>query len=156
MADLSDLKLRNAPGETLSNYSLIEQHAQALEAMNNNIDSEYADKDTSTTTASTSYEAMANMTRTPAAGTYLVQFSTSVSNSTNTTEVTCALALAGTVVAASARPVSTTALGVKYGVPTCFAKITVNGTQAITAQWKTSGGTATAYQRQMFLTRVGA
>lgn len=35
MANLSDLKLRNTAGSTVSEYSLIEAHAQAIEAINN-------------------------------------------------------------------------------------------------------------------------
>lgn len=116
-------------------------------------DSVIADKDTTTTTASLTYVDMANMSRTPTqAGTYLVQFSATVSNSDATKSVSVQLT-GSAIVNASVREISCTTANEKHQVH-CMGIITVDGLTAIKAQWKVAGGTGSCYQRQLLVTRI--
>ena len=94
------------------------------------------------------------MSITPAAGTYIVRFSGSVSNANNGNFVYVSIYAGGVQNAASERQY-------KRGnqTVTCpFASdavVTVNGSQAIVGYWRVSGGTGSMYQRTMIITRVG-
>lgn len=155
MADISEIKIRNGAGETLSLYSLVNNLGTAIETVNDEgsaIDATIKDKDTTTTTASTSYVDMANMSRTPTAGTYLVQFSATVSNSDATKSVSVQLT-GSAIVNASVREISCTAANEKHQVH-CAGVISVDGLTAIKTQWKVAGGTGSCYQRQLIVTKI--
>lgn len=114
-----------------------------------------------TTTTSSSDVLMNAMTITPAAGTYLVWFSTSLeSNSTNSV-VRINIYSGGSIVSASERwavpQFSAGGLGGSPSIPIPIATqatVTVNGSQAIEGRWRRSAGTATAHQRTLTILKV--
>lgn len=106
-----------------------------------------------TTTSGTS-ALLTGMTVTPAAGTYLVWFSVAINSNNAGSTQTLGLYVGGTLKADSARVISpfdggalsaTTA----SGVVSINGLVTVNGSQAISIEWATSGGTATAGPRTL-------
>lgn len=110
----------------------------------------------STTTSSATDTQIGSMTLTPGAGTYLVMFSTSVMHSASQSiyvsiyanggqvaESECQLTVADTKVQNSVFPLSTQAV------------VTVAAGQVIEAKWRTTGATATAYQRILTLLKIG-
>jgi hypothetical protein len=110
----------------------------------------------STTTASASDAQIDSMTLTPGAGTYLVMFSTSVAhsatqslyvsiyaNGSKVNESECRLTVTDMKVQASVFPLSTQAV------------VTVAAGQVIEVKWRTTGATATAYQRILTLLKIG-
>lgn len=107
------------------------------------------------TTGSSSYVLCDSMTTTPASGTYEVVFSGSLSNSATSTTYTCIYG-GGVVVSASIRrlDVYSQNQGKAMGF-CCLARITVNGSQAIEGRWKVSAGTASIYERQLMIFKVG-
>lgn len=107
------------------------------------------------TTTSATYVTATTMTITPAAGTYLVWFSTSVSNSGgNGAGVDIAIAVAGTVVTASERSTESNRSDEVFAAAT-HATAVVNGSQAITAEWlRTTNGTATMRERTLTILKV--
>lgn len=111
-----------------------------------------------TTTTSTTDVLMNAMTLTPVAGTYLAFFSTYVDHSAQSVAVSVSIYVGGVQDAESVRaPVPRfNALGANSLSP-CVATnalVTVNGSQAIEARWKTASGTATAHQRTLNIIRV--
>lgn len=94
-----------------------------------------------------------NMTLTPAAGTYLAIFSTSTVNSGNgSARNYFSIYSGGGQVSHSERRV-----GISGGsiVPvSTHAVVTVNGSQAIEAQWRVVGGTGTVYNRSLTLVKL--
>ena len=110
----------------------------------------------STTTTNTSYEAMSGMTITPAAGTYMVWFSSSINHGTNGGTIDVAIYSGGTIDQQSARHFGNYRNGQTTGIAT-QCHVTVNGSQAIAIYWRTpSGGTATAYERSLCIMKVAA
>lgn len=111
-----------------------------------------------TTTTSSTDVLMNSMTITPAAGTYLVWFSSTVDHSNQAVLITASIYSGGSLSAASARAVMPRFNGI--GADTlspCVATngiVTVNGSQAIEIRWKTPSGTATAHQRTLDILRV--
>ena len=106
-----------------------------------------------TTTTSATDVLMDSMTLTPASGTYLVWFASSVSHSNNSADIFLSIYSGGSQVAPSeqkCRP------GNSGSSPfCCIAKVTVNGAQAIEGKWRTTASTATARQRTLMIEKVG-
>lgn len=111
-----------------------------------------------TTTTSTTDVLINSMTETPASGTYIVWFDTCVDHSAQSVAVVVSLYVGGTLKADSVRSPVPRFNGVGANTLTpCISingKVTVNGSQAIEARWKTASGTATAHQRTMNVLRV--
>lgn len=123
-------------------------------------DSEVSANASITTTSATDI-LMTGMTITPAAGTYLVLFSCSLSGANDDANITSSIYSDGTLKAGSERQVvanvsggltnpATTTMSV-----TAFAVTTVNGSQAIEGRWRRSAGTATATYRHLKVIRIG-
>lgn len=110
---------------------------------------------TGDTTTTSGTDALINsMTVTPAAGTYLVLFNSSmVSNQAGAT-ISTSYYVGGSQVAASLRKIipfdggTLSALNAR-GLMTLSEEIAVNGSQAIEVRWSTSGGTATCGPRSL-------
>jgi len=106
-----------------------------------------------TTTTSSSYVLLSGMTVTPAAGTYLCFFSTTLHTS-NLTVISAYFTfyLDGTQVTHTERRIDTYA---SYDIPVATQGImTVDGSQAIEVRWRRTGGTNTAYQRTLNIIKV--
>lgn len=115
----------------------------------------------STTTTSGSDVLINSMTATPPAGTYLVWFNTTLRSNSNNQTVTVSIYSGGSQVAESSRQCSPQfTSGGLGGAPSLDfpiatgARVTVNGSQAIEARWRTTGGTATALQRTLMYLKV--
>lgn len=111
-----------------------------------------------TTTTSTTDVLINSMTITPVSGTYLAWFDTCVDHSAQSVAVVLSLYSGGSLKTDSVRaPVPRfNGIGANSLNP-CVSingKITVNGSQAIEARWKTASGTATAHQRTLNILRV--
>lgn len=114
---------------------------------------------TATTTSSSSV-LITGMTETPPAGTYLAMFSSVVACNNTNANVTIALYSAGSLVTHTVRTVSPqfvtgVLVSASINIPVytqCI--VTVNGSQAITAQWSTSAGTASIFQRSFDVIRI--
>jgi hypothetical protein len=108
---------------------------------------------TDDTTTSTTDTLIAGMTLTPAAGTYLVNFSTTVLNSANgATRLFVSIWSGGAQVPHSERNIGINAANTAVHTS---AVVTVNGTQAIEARWRAVAGTNTAHQRSLTILRIG-
>lgn len=111
-----------------------------------------------TTTTSTTDVLIGSMTITPVSGTYLVWFSTTVDHSAQSVAVVISIYVGGTLKTDSVRSPVPRFNGVGANSLSPMAstqgKVTVNGSQAIEARWKTASGTATAHQRTMNILRV--
>lgn len=113
-----------------------------------------------TTTTSTTDVLINTMTLTPASGTYMVWFTTSIDSNTNNSTVSVSIYAAGAQVAASevhSQPQFQGGLTPSLNVTipyTAIARIAVNGSQAIEARWRISSGTATAHQRTLMVLKV--
>jgi hypothetical protein len=114
----------------------------------------------STTTTTSATPALLNsMTLTPVSGTYDVYFDTTVQTTTGGNSITFAIYAGGSIVTASSRTIQfPTATLIDSGYPffcACQAiSVTVNGSQAITVEWSTSGGTATCLNRTLSIWRT--
>jgi hypothetical protein len=113
------------------------------------------------TSTSTTYTNITGMTLTPPAGTYLVIFSgnTSATEGGNGETGTFQLALAGTQVTDSRMTVTDVYALVgtnnSAGGNTLCSLITVNGSQAITAQFAAQAGTIQVNERNLIAILVG-
>ena len=112
-----------------------------------------AEAATSTTTTSTTDVLVTGMSITPESGTYLVWFSSSASNATSNNSVYVSIYAGGTQAVASERHIITKSAGDTGGIA-CSAKVIVNGTQTIEAQWRVDGSTGTLYQRTLVISKV--
>lgn len=110
------------------------------------------------TTTSTTFTTMTTMTATPAAGTYLVMFSGTISSSAGGATVSIAIYNGTTQKADSVRtciPFTSAALGVDTPmVMSTQGFVTAAGGVAVTIQWHTTSGTATVGPRTMNLVRI--
>jgi hypothetical protein len=98
-----------------------------------------------TTTTSTTYVLMNGMTITPAAGNYMVWFSTAISNNSNLENDYIAIYKGGTIIQSTERR---TLLAKNERVPfSTQGKVTVNGSEAIEIRWKVTNGTGSALER---------
>ena len=114
-----------------------------------------ATADTSTT--STTYTLMNSMTTTPASGTYLVSFSSSGNSSSTGSNVNYALFNNGTIIQHTERNFNYGGGGHTNGYDAALhtqAVTTVNGSQAIEVQYKTSSGTMNIHERSMILLKL--
>lgn len=95
------------------------------------------------------------MTVTPASGTYLVWFTGSVENSSDTSITYMSIYAGGAQNAASQRRAQTNKFssGTVHGFA-CVARVTVNGAEAIQGMWRVTGGTATMYARCLTILKV--
>lgn len=116
-------------------------------------------------TSSTTYANITGMTSTPASGTYLVIFNGHATTSGASAGGFFALALAGSTVTDSVREISanlvllgglvTVSVNTIGSSMSCVSRITVNGSQAITAQFKSiSGGTINVQEKTLSLIKV--
>lgn len=117
---------------------------------------------TATTTTTSATDVLMNaMTITPAAGTYLVFFGTSLESSANDADVFISIYSGGSQVSGSERG-SVPNVSASFGDPAgsrdavqTHAIVTVNGSQAIEGRWRRSSGTASAFSRNMSIIRIG-
>lgn len=117
------------------------------------IDSSVSSQTTATTTSAT-FATLTSMTLTPPAGKYRFDFNMTVQTTTGGNSINIVLQLAGTSITASARTIQfpTATLidsGYPFSISTLAYDVTVNGSQAVTLAWSTSGGTATALNRTL-------
>lgn len=113
------------------------------------------------TTTSSTDAVLDSMTITPAAGTYLVLFNSWVTHSTanatatfsiykdstqKTDSIRTLIPFGGAILGLSTQDIAVSISGV----------VTVNGSEAISIKWKTSGGTATAHHRTMNILQVSS
>lgn len=97
----------------------------------------------------------------PAAGDYLVFFSTSVECSANGATVSAGIYVGGSQVTHTDRTSIPFITGVVIGNATTIqtissqCKATVNGSQNIEVRWRRSSGTGTAHQRTLNILKVG-
>jgi hypothetical protein len=105
------------------------------------------------TTSSTSDVLATSMTITPAAGTYLVWFSGSVSMSSGGADLFTSVWAAGSWYAASER-VFRRGNQASYASFACGALVVVNGAQAIEGRWRVASNTGTMYQRTLVILKV--
>ena len=105
------------------------------------------------TTTSTSDVAVTSMTLTPAAGTYLVFFTSDLSLSVAGGTVYTSVYFNGTQQTNSMQTYVNASTGNRFSCNN-QAKVVADGTHAITIDWKVSSGTATMGNRSMILLRV--
>lgn len=105
-------------------------------------------------TSSTSYEVMDSMTLSPASGTYMVWFNTTVVNTTGNADTYISLFAGGVQVATSERLIEEDN-GTNQSIMSTMGVITVDGTQAIDLRWKVSTGTSTAHAKTLMILKVG-
>jgi hypothetical protein len=110
------------------------------------------------TTTSASAVVMTGMTTTPVSGTYLVVFSAWFTHSNGNATVTYSIDVAGSANVGSSRtviPFTGAVGGANNGLEAgTNAIVTVNGSQAISIDWQTSTGTATAHAGTMDVVRL--
>lgn len=114
-----------------------------------------------TTTTSSTDALMNGMTKTPAAGTYLVLFNTDIDSNAAGAAISFSYYLAGVQIGSSLRKISpfdggALSAGDARAVAALQDVITVTGAQAIEVRWSTSSGTATAANRSLILMQVTA
>lgn len=111
----------------------------------------------STSTTSSSYSAVNSMNSTPAAGTYMVTFTASGKGSADDQEMQICLYKNGSSIAHTERDYGFEADASnndrRFSIHT-QALVTVNGSQAIEARYKTNTGTFSIYERSMVLIKV--
>jgi hypothetical protein len=135
----TNAKKQTTVGEAISNYLKATVATAVLPAI---------------TTSSLTDIIATSMTLTPIAGTYLVWFTGSVSHSANGGSIYTSIYYGVTQNAASERNYNRGGNQSQTNGFACDALVTVNGSQAITGQWRTSGATATMYQRTLAILRV--
>ena len=120
------------------------------------VPSSFAVTATANTTTTSATDLLVNaMTLTPAAGTYMVWFTGSVEHDTNNSFVFTSIYSGGVQVAASERQFERGGAQGDVGASfACVARVTVNGAQAITGQWRTDAATATMHERGLHLIEV--
>lgn len=112
------------------------------------------------TTLSATPALLTGMTVTPIAGTYQVFFDTSAQTTTGGNSITFEIYNNGSAIANSSRTIQfPTATLIDSGYPFfCGSQanaVTVNGSQAITVEWSTNGGTATCLNRTLTVMKIG-
>lgn len=128
--------------------------ARADHVHNTTIANSVASATTDDTTTSATYVVIVGMTLTPAAGTYIAIFSSSMVNSGNgATRMFVSIYSDGVQVAYSEREIG---IGGGANVPVhTSAVVTVNGSQAIDVRWRAVAGTNTAHERSLAILRIG-
>lgn len=141
-------------------YTAIQVQAAIEEAGTGaHIQTNSSSSQTNATTTSATPALLTGMTVTPVAGTYQVFFDMTVQTTTGGNSITVGIYNAGTLVTASGRTIQfPTATLINSGYPFHIGSqangVTVNGSQAITVEWSTSGGTATALNRTVTAIRI--
>lgn len=107
-----------------------------------------------TSTTSTSDVLMGSTTTTPDAGEYLVFFSGDVMNSASGAVIYPSIYVGGSIVVGSQRLLYSSTVSLIGRGFCCFAKVAVNGAQAIEGRWKVTTGTAYSYNRQLVWMKV--
>jgi hypothetical protein len=110
-----------------------------------------------TSTTSTTYTPLGSMAITPASGTYFVSFSSSGHGSATNADHQYALHNAGTIIAHSERMDGEDSGSQNNGTTRAMHSqgvITVNGSQEITVQYKTSTGSYTVYERSLIILKL--
>lgn len=112
------------------------------------------------TTTSATDVAVGSMTLTPIAGTYQIFFDTSCQSTTGGNSITISIYSAGAQIVDSSRTIQfPTATLIDSGYPFHVGSqangAVVNGSQAITVEWHTSGGTATMLNRTLTVLKIG-
>lgn len=107
---------------------------------------------TTSTTAAT-YQVIDSMTTTPAAGTYIVTFSSSMGIDNKATSIDYAIFVAGVQELISHRFLDSGVSGSR-NVSHTHRIVTVNGAQTVDVRWQITSNTATCYERSMILLRV--
>lgn len=116
--------------------------------------SDIASSTTSTSTTSLTDVLIDSMSITPAAGKYAVDFCTTIIHTTNGAIAYLSIYLDGTQVAYSEEYIRSPRW-VNAGYPgMAQAIVTVNGTQAIEARWRTDEGTVSSLNRSLRIVRV--
>lgn len=116
---------------------------------------------TTTSTASPATAVINTMTITPAAGTYNVDFATTLSSNANNVDIFVSI-WAGNALSAGTEQYATPQIqgGLTPSLPfdlvaSTIGQVTVNGSQAIEIRWRLSGaGKATSHHRTMIITRI--
>lgn len=107
-----------------------------------------------TAVSNSSYTLLSGMTLTPAAGAYLVWFTSSVESSSVTDLTFLSIFVGGSQVAASEIETDSKTANEADAVQ-CVARVVVDGTQAIEVKWKNNGAaTATAHERTLIALRL--
>lgn len=109
--------------------------------------------DADNSTSSTSYTLLDAMTTTPAVGTYMVWFSSSVTNDTSNADIYVSIYSNSVQVANSERRIQTNTTTAQ-SVMSTIGIVTVNGNQEVEIRWKVSAGNGTAHQKTMMLLKV--
>ncbi len=122
------------------------------------VNSSEASATADTTTTSATDVLMNLMKLTPAAGTYLAMFSTSVEHNTNSSDVFTSIYVGGAQIAHTERkatPQNASVGSDSQGIGLASqAIVTVNGSQAIEGRWRATAATATAHQRTLTIIRL--
>ncbi len=121
-------------------------------------DTSQAQATASTTTTSSSDVLVNSMTLTPGAGDYIVWFSGTLDGSSSSTYQYVSIYVNGTQVAHSEREVynESSINGALFPVATHARLTGVGATDAIEVRWRTTGGTATMYERRLTVSKVAA
>jgi len=116
---------------------------------------QHAEATGDTTTTSTAFTQLADMSITPSAGTYLVFFSTTASNGTNNAIVYARVTINGTTIAGSEVSARRANQLVGSTLAICGYPVTVNGAEPIQIYWRVTAGTGTAHDaRSLSILRV--
>ena len=108
--------------------------------------------DTTTTTTSVTDVLMSGMSTTPSAGEYLVVLAGDLSHNASGGQIYTSIYVAGSQRVGSQRFYQRQ--GAVNGQFVSFAKVGVNGAQAIEGRWRVNSGTGTNYNRQLLLIKV--
>jgi len=110
-----------------------------------------------TSTTSTTYTQIDSMTNTPAAGNYIVLFSSSGKGDATNQQIEYAIHVGGTEQVSSHRFLNYLITNALKDLRITFftqARVTVNGSQAIDVQYRTNTGTITIYERSLIIIQV--
>lgn len=109
----------------------------------------------SISTSSSTFSNVDSMSITPPAGTYLVWFTIDINASGNNNSGEIGLAVAGSDHTNSSRRFKRGGSGKEYrtGMST-MARLTVNGSQAITGRWRATSGTVNGFRRRLQTLKV--
>ena len=128
----------------------------AVSQINTTLSSSTVESDSVTTTNSSTDSLLSGMTITPNQGTYLVNFSTTVTHNSGGSSVSASIYAGNSKVSASTRTVVPNISSNAYTIMlSTHAIVTVDGTQSIESRWSTSSGMATAGSRSMSIIRIG-
>lgn len=139
-------------------FTSTDVQAAIVEASTRLVASEVSATANDTTTSSTD-SPLNSMTITPAAGTYMVWFGTTITSNSAGAAISISLYVGGAQKADSLRKITPLdgglgSSGSSRGTSDINALVTVNGSQALVVQWSISSGTATCGPRTMNILRI--